>query len=57
MDSYTRMLNKADEKQAKIPLQIRIDKSGELSIGGLAEDILNDQEKVRIYSDKKITSK
>lgn len=50
-------LNKISEKQAKIPLQIGIDKSGELTIGGLGEEILNNEEKVRIYADKKITSK
>lgn len=48
-------LSKVDEKQDKIPLQICINKLGELTIGGLDIDILNNAEKVRIYSDKKIT--
>lgn len=50
-------LNKVDEKQTKIPLRIGIDKSGELTIYGLDNEILNDVEKVKIYSDKKITGK
>jgi hypothetical protein len=50
-------LNKVDGKQDKIPLQIHIDRSGEVTLGGLDEVVLNNEEKVRIYSDKKVTSK
>lgn len=50
-------LNKVEERQAKIPLRICIDKSGELAIDGLDKEILNNEEKVKIYSSKKITSK
>jgi hypothetical protein len=38
-------------------LQIHIDRSGEVTLGGLDEVVLNNEEKVRIYSDKKVTSK
>lgn len=48
-------LSKVDENQDKVPLQISINKSGELTIGGLDIEVLNNSEKVRIYSDKKIT--
>ncbi|MFZ5988373.1 MAG: hypothetical protein ACOYWZ_14780 [Bacillota bacterium] len=52
-----RFLNKLDESKFKIPLRININKSGELSIDGLDEEVLIKRGEAQVYSDKKITCK
>lgn len=47
-------LNSFNESE-KIPISFYIDKDGNLSINGLDEDKLNN-ENIYIYSDKKVTS-
>jgi hypothetical protein len=48
-------LENAAVPEENIPLSININDSGELTISGLSEEILN-SENVKIYSDRKVTS-
>ena len=48
-------LNERCKDENKNPITLSISKSGEVEISGLDEDIINDKDKMRIYSDKKVT--
>lgn len=48
-------LNKSKKQADEIPITISIDKSGQLEIAGLDEETLNNKNKVRVYTEKKVT--
>ncbi len=48
-------LNHYEDNRDETPISIKIKKSGEVELSGIDENMLNDNENVRVYSDKKVS--